>query len=93
MVIPMDGSLRAKAAAVGQGRTQLSEKARVPGRLPGTLMVEAGGQCIRSFRCGLDYAFNLMTAFGLQVAERVMPQLHRDILVPAQKRKASSASL
>jgi hypothetical protein len=32
---------------------------RVPGRLPGTLMVEAGGQFIRGFRCGLDYAFIL----------------------------------
>jgi hypothetical protein len=30
----------------------------VPGRLPGTIqLVEAGGQYIRGFRCGLDYAF------------------------------------
>ena len=56
-------------------------------------LVEAGGQFIRGFRCGLDYAFILKTATGLQDAERVMPQLHRDILVPAQRRKASSASL
>jgi hypothetical protein len=56
-------------------------------------MVEAGGQFIRSFRCGLDYAFILQTDFGLADAERVMPRLHRDILVPAQKHKASSASL
>jgi hypothetical protein len=55
-------------------------------------MVEAGGQFIRGFRCGLDYAFIRWTA-GPMDAERVMPRLHRDILVPAQKRKASSASL
>jgi len=30
----------------------------VPGRSPGTIeLVEAGGQYIRGFRCGLDYAF------------------------------------
>ena len=56
-------------------------------------LVEAGGQFIRGFRCGLDYAFILMTAIGLQDAERVMPRLHRDILVPAWKPKASSAGL
>jgi hypothetical protein len=56
-------------------------------------LVEAGGQFIRDFRCGLDYAFILLTAVGLQDAERVMPRLHRDILVPARKPKASSASL
>ena len=56
-------------------------------------MVEAGGQFIRGFRCGLDYAFILMTAIGVQDAERVMPRLHLAILVPAQKRKASSAGL
>ena len=55
--------------------------------------MEAGGQFTRGFRCGLDYAFILETATGVQDAERVMPQLHRDILVPAQKREASSASL
>ena len=55
--------------------------------------MEAGGQHIRGFRCGLDYAFIPQTAIGLQDAERVMPRLHRDILVPARKRKASSASL
>ena len=48
-------------------------------------MVEAGGQFIRGFRRGLDYAFIQKTAIGLQDAERVMPQLHRDILVPARK--------
>ena len=56
-------------------------------------MVEAGGQHIHSFRCGLDYAFILNTAIGVQDAERVMPRLRLDILVPAQKRKASSAGL
>ena len=56
-------------------------------------MVEAGGQHFRGFRCGLDYAFILKTAIGKQDAERVMPGLHPDILVPAQKRKASSAGL
>jgi hypothetical protein len=55
--------------------------------------VEAGGQHIRGFRCGLDYAFILKTAIGLKDAERVMPRLHHDILVPAQKHKASSAGL
>ncbi len=55
--------------------------------------MEAGGQFIRGFRCGLDYAFILNAAIGVQDAERVMPRLHHDILVPAQKRKASSASL
>ena len=50
-------------------------------------MVEAGGQHIRSFRCGLDYAFILKTDIGAQDAERVMPGLHPGILVPAQKRK------
>jgi hypothetical protein len=56
-------------------------------------LVEAGGQHIRGFRCGLDYAFILQAVFGLQDAERVMPQLHRVILVPARRRQASSASL
>jgi hypothetical protein len=56
-------------------------------------LVEAGGQHFRGFRCGLDYAFILNTAIGMQDAERVMPRLHLDILVPAQKRKASSAGL
>jgi hypothetical protein len=56
-------------------------------------LVEAGGQHIRGFRCGLDYAFILQAVIGLQDAERVMPQLHRDILVPARRRRASSASL
>ena len=55
--------------------------------------MEAGGQFIRGFRCGLDYAFILKTTIGLKDAERVMPRVHRDILVPAQKRKASSAGL
>ena len=50
--------------------------------------MEAGGQFIRGFRCGLDYAFILTTATGLQDAERVMPRLHRDILVPARKPKS-----
>ena len=50
--------------------------------------MEAGGQFTRGFRCGLDYAFILMTAIGLQDAERVMPRLHRDILVPARKPKS-----
>ena len=49
-------------------------------------MVEAGGQHIHSFRCGLDYAFILLLAvLGQQDAERVMPRLHRDILVSARK--------
>jgi hypothetical protein len=56
-------------------------------------LVEAGGQPIRGFRCGLDYAFILQAFIGLQDAERVMPQLHRDILVPAQRQRASSAGL
>jgi hypothetical protein len=56
-------------------------------------LVEAGGQHVRGFRCGLDYAFILNTVTGVQDAERVMPRLHLDILVPAQKRKASSAGL
>ena len=56
-------------------------------------LVEAGGQHFRGFRCGLDYAFILNTAIGVQDAERVMPRLHLAILVPAQKRKASSAGL
>jgi hypothetical protein len=56
-------------------------------------MVEAGGQHIRGFRCGLDYAFILEAAIGPQDAERVMRQLRCHILVPAPKRKASSASL
>jgi hypothetical protein len=56
-------------------------------------MVEAGGQHIRSFRCGLDYAFILNAAIGVQDAERVMPQLPCVILVPAQRRKATSAGL
>jgi len=56
-------------------------------------MVEAGGQHIHSFRCGLDYAFILNAAIGMQGAERVMPGLHPDILVPARKHEASSASL
>ena len=55
--------------------------------------MEAGGQHVRGFRCGLDYAFILNTAIGMQDAERVMPGLRLDILVPAQKRKASSAGL
>ena len=55
--------------------------------------MEAGGQHFRSFRGGLDYAFILDTASGVQDAERVMPGLHPAILVPAQKRKASSAGL
>jgi len=45
--------------------------------------VEAGGQHVRGFRCGLDYAFILKTAIGMQDAERVMPRLHLAILVPA----------
>ena len=40
-------------------------KVGVPGRLPGTPMVEAGGQHFRGFRCGLDYAFILQVAIGL----------------------------
>ena len=49
--------------------------------------MEAGGQRVRGFRCGLDYAFILTTAIGMQDAERVMPGLHPGILVPAQKHK------
>ncbi len=56
-------------------------------------MVEAGGQHFHSFRCGLDYAFILDTAVGVQDAERVMPGLHPDILVTAQKLEAPSAGL
>jgi hypothetical protein len=44
----------------------------VPGRSPGTIeLVEAGGQYIRGFRCGLDYAF-ILAAVSVD-AERVMP--------------------
>ena len=50
-------------------------------------MVEAGGQFIYGFRRSLDYAFILQTASGPQDAERVMPRLHRGILVLAPRRK------
>ena len=56
-------------------------------------LVEAGGQHIRGFRCGLDYAFILKTAIGLADAERVMARLHRAILVAAPKHQPSSAAL
>jgi hypothetical protein len=58
-------------------------KVRAPGRLPGALMVEAGGQHFHGFRSGPDYAFILKTAIGIPDAERVMPRLHLAILVPA----------
>jgi hypothetical protein len=74
-------------------RPQIGQWRGLPAGCREPSMVEAGGQFIRSFRCGLDYAFILQTNFGLQDAERVMPRLHRDILVPAQKHRASSASL
>ena len=56
-------------------------------------LVEAAGQPVHLFRDGLDYAFILNAAIGVQDAERVMTQLPCVILVPAQRRKATSAGL
>ena len=44
--------------------------------------MEAGGQCLRRFRGGLDYAF-IRAVAGMD-AERIIPPPRGGILVPAQ---------
>jgi hypothetical protein len=62
----------------------------VPGRYREPSLVEAGGQLLRSFRCGPDYAFIRANAD----AERVMARtLLRDILVPAPSAAALGESM
>ena len=90
---PLLNALRICREIIGKMRRGSSEGqgSRPTCREPS--MVEAGGQHIRGFRCGLDYAFILHAAIGVQDAERVMPQLPCGILVPARWRKATSAGL
>jgi hypothetical protein len=66
----------------------------VPGRLAGNLrMVEAGGQHIRSFRCGLDYAFIHHARMGAMDAERVIQPMESCWILVLALGSAPSASL
>jgi hypothetical protein len=76
--------------AVGFGIRQVSDVRHprhppvFPAGWPGTRapLVEAGGQCLRRFRGGLDYAF-IRTVAGVD-AERIIPPQCGGILVPSQ---------